>query len=223
MKKFFGRDILDMLSEVSALALVFGVPLYFGILFPTYNIFELDKLVLFRIGVLFLLALSLLRTIFYYPFSPFKAEPSLSRLAGRYFIAPILFVSLLALICLCSSNIGLSFWGSYARQEGLVNYLFYFLWFILLVFNILSLNNSFLNKTEELSLKARVKRNLKRLFITILASSSLVSLYGIMQFWGLDFLSWPEPPLITRRTFSSFGQPNFLASWLLINLSLIHI
>lgn len=220
MKRFFGRDILDMLSEIVGLALLFLVPLYFGILFPTYNIFELDKLVLFRVGVLFLLALSLLRIIFYYPFPPFRGELNVSQLIRRYLLNPLLFVFLLALITLFSSNLTLSFWGSYARQEGLVNYLFYVLWFILMVFNLISLNNIFLKNTEPVNLKARINRNLRRLVIAILASSSLVSLYGILQFWGFDFLTWPEPPFITKRTFSSFGQPNFLASWLLLTIPL---
>lgn len=220
MKKFFGRDILDMLSEFTGLALLFLVPVYFGILFPTYNIFELDKLVIFRTGVWLLLCLTMLRVIFYYPFVPFKGDLNIGRLASRYLLVPALFIISLSLVALSSSNLTLSFWGSYARQEGLVNYFFYIAWLVLMIFNILSLNNCFFKKEEPVNLKARIDRNIKRLIITILASSGLVSLYGILQFWGIDFLTWPEPPFITKRTFSSFGQPNFLASWLLLTTPL---
>jgi len=47
-------------------------------------------------------------------------------------------------------------------------------------------------------------------------SAVLVSVYGILQVLNIDFVTWPYQPHLTLRTFSTLGQPNFLASWLLL-------
>jgi tetratricopeptide (TPR) repeat protein len=52
--------------------------------------------------------------------------------------------------------------------------------------------------------------------MTAALSGTLVAIYGILQFLNIDFLAWPEPAFLTHRAFSSLGQPNFLASWLLL-------
>ncbi|MCX6797843.1 MAG: O-antigen ligase family protein [Candidatus Falkowbacteria bacterium] len=223
MRKFFARDILDLLIEFTYLAIIFFIPIYFAVWFPTYNIFELDKLVIFKIGVLFLLGLSLIKIIFYYPLAPFlKTEFRPQNLWQRYFLAPSVFIIVLSLVWVFALNTGMSFFGSYARQEGLLSYWFYFLWLVLTVFNVISVNNIF-SKSKALNheeISGLIARNLKRIIVTITISSALVSFYGIMQFLGIDFLIWPEPPVLTHRAFSSFGQPNFLASWLLLTIPL---
>ena len=59
---------------------------------------------------------------------------------------------------------------------------------------------------------------IRRIFIVAAISGFLVSVYAIMQLFGLDFVTWSEPPYITGRAVASFGQPNYLACWLLIIL-----
>ncbi len=46
----------------------------------------------------------------------------------------------------------------------------------------------------------------------ILASASLVSIYGILEHFGIDKALWVQD--VKSRVFSTLGQPNWLAAWL---------
>lgn len=223
MRKFFGRDVLDLLIEFTYLAIIFIVPLYFAVWFPSYNIFELNKLVLFKVGVWFLLLLTIIKVLFYYPFAPFhKTEFKPLNIWRRYLLVPSIFIVVLSLTCLFAVDPKLSFFGSYTRQEGLLSYWFYFLWLGLTIFSVVSVKNV-IGKNKEVNLEDTsgiISYNLRKVIVAIVLSSGLVSLYGILQYLGIDALTWPEPPLLTHRTFSSLGQPNYLASWLLLCLPL---
>jgi len=105
-----------------------------------------------------------------------------------------------------SVDITTSWFGSFERQEGLISWFFYGLWAILLVLHLSG------NSEEEKNLKIR------RLFIVASGSGFLVSVYAILQIIGVDFITWSEPAKLTGRAVSSFGQPNYLACWLLIIL-----
>lgn len=208
------QNILDLLIEFSYLAVIFFVPLWFAYLFPTHNIFEFNKLIIFKILVYLLLFFTILKIIFYgsrLTWSPLK-------FFKKYWLVPTIFIIGLSLTLLSSLNPTLSFYGIVERQSGLVSYLFYFLWFILVSFNVLTVNNQ--GGASSSGNNDQVGRNLKRAVITIVISASLVALYGILQILGIDFLTWPEAPWLTHRIFSTFGQPNFLASWLLLVIPL---
>jgi len=211
------RVTLDLLIEFAYLAVIFLVPLYFALpWFPTYNIFELNKLLLLEILFWVLFFFTALKIIFYWPVAPFA---SLSRRAvlqalKKYWLLPTIFIVGLAGSLFFSTNWVQSFYGAYDHQAGLVSYLLYFGWFILFSFNILSINNR--GRNAEDSLEKRVKR----VIITAALSGFIVSLYGILQIFNLDFLAWAEPPYLTHRAISTFGQPNFLASWLLLIIPL---
>jgi O-antigen ligase len=117
----------------------------------------------------------------------------------------VLFLSLF-LSLFFSLDFNDSWFGLYTRNEGLSSYLFYGLWLVLIVFNF---NNLLENKAK-----------LQRLLFTISVSGFLVSLYAIFQLLGFDIFIWSEPAYLTKRAFSSFGQPTYLAIWLLMILPL---
>ncbi len=201
------REIIDLLIEVVYLAAIFIIPLYFSVIFPTYNVFELSKLSIFKIFVWLLLFLTLVKLIF--------IKSSIGWLK-KYILFPFIFVAGLGLTLLPSINLTQSFFGSYERQAGYLSFLFYFLWFILLAFNIWTIDNRIFRSGQE----DKKENKIKRIIITVTFSGLIVSIYGILQILGIDFLSWPENPLLTKRTISTFGQPNFLASWLLLVIPL---
>lgn len=216
--KFKIREILDLLIEFVYLATVFLIPLYFSFFFTAYNIFELSKSSLFRILVWLLFFLTVSKILLYPSskiFNYFRHKNFLAN-AKKYYLIPFIFIVGLGFSLIFSSNFALSFYGSYDRQAGYLNFLFYFLWFILLVYNIKTINN----RISLNSPKDTIRKRINRLLIVVVISSFLVALYGILQILGIDFLSWPEDPLFTRRTISTFGQPNFLASWLLLVIPL---
>lgn len=206
MLKINGKEIIDLLIEFSYLAVIFAVPIYFAVVFPTYNIFELNKLVFFKVFVWLLFFLTAVKLIFYRIEFSFK----------KYLLFPALFIAGLGITLFFSINPRQSFLGSYTWQEGYLSYLFYFVWFVLVLFNLRTINNVSLKNDCADSWQKRISR----IVVTIAISGLAVSLYGILQILGLDFLSWPEDPLFTKRVLSTFGQPNFLASWLVLVIPL---
>jgi len=55
------------------------------------------------------------------------------------------------------------------------------------------------------------KKTLKAIYI-LLASAFLVSIYGILEHYGIDRNLWVQD--VQSRVFSTLGQPNWLAAWL---------
>lgn len=216
--KFRGQKIIDLLIEFSYLAIIFLVPIYFSVLFPTYNIFELSKLFIFKTFVYLLLFLTVLKIVFYRPESFFIGHKfsDLYSSFKKYYLIPLIFIVGLGLTQFFSINQSQSFFGSYDRQAGYLSYLFYVLWLFLLVFNLKTIDNHSENNSNKESLEIKINH----IFVIASLSGFLVALYGILQSLGIDFLTWPEDPLFTRRAFSTFGQPNFLASWLLLVIPL---
>jgi O-antigen ligase len=205
-----GREILDLLIEIAYLAVIFLIPLWFAYLFPTYNIFELNKSVLFKILVWLLAFLTGLKIIFYPPRPDF-----LLALLKRYWLIPMVCAVGWSLTLITALNPALSFYGTPERQAGLSNYFFYGAWFALVIFNILTVSNS---RTRGGAVP--FAHNLRRVIVAASLSGFLVALYAVLQILNWDFLSWPEPPYLTGRALSTFGQPNFLASWLLLVIPL---
>ena len=93
----------------------------------------------------------------------------------------------------------LSFWGSYQRLQGTYTTLAY------LVIFFLSLQT------------LRTREQLERLVTVILLTSLPISLYGIMQCYGLDPIAWSMPGEgIALRVISTMGNPIFLAAYLIM-------
>lgn len=188
--------ILDLLIESSYLGAIFLIPLYFSIFPKTSNVFELNKIVLFRIIILLLLFFSFASFIFKHSLK--KRIFAYIKKRGRYIIIPAICLLGLSVIVIFSDFIKNSFWGSYERQLGLYSYLFFFLFFLLLI------------------VEVRKKEQINRILMTISLSAFLVCIYGLIQVAGLDPLGWSEST--KERIFSTLGQPNFLASYLLLVL-----
>ncbi|NOY15042.1 MAG: hypothetical protein GXP43_02385 [bacterium] len=62
------------------------------------------------------------------------------------------------------------------------------------------------------------KKQTKKIIQVIIISTFLVSLYGFLQHFGIDANYWVQD--VKNRVFSSLGQPNWLASWLILTTPL---
>lgn len=184
------RKIIDILLEFFILVIVFLLPIYFAIRQENFNVFELNKLVVFRIvlaaAVLFFLAKVFLEKKF--------------NVKGSAKIFLLVFIIFLAyfLSTIFSLHPNLSLWGNYERQQGLYTLVNYLALFVLLIL--------YLRKKEQIT---------SLLFLIILASLP-VSLYGLIQYFGLDALKWNVNITVLTRVFSSLGQPNFLGQYLIM-------
>ncbi len=193
------EKILDILIKFSYLAVVFLIPVYFSLILVGNNIFELNKIISFKVLIWLLFLLTAIKIVGYeYNRQYFKKV-----FLNKWLLGPILFIVMLVVISLLAQDPETSFFGLYSRQQGLISYLFYFVFLLLLIFNISRF------------------REIKSIIITIGLSSFVVSLYGLAQISGWDFINWNEPAYLTGRVTSTLGQPNFLASYLLLALPLI--
>jgi len=57
------------------------------------------------------------------------------------------------------------------------------------------------------------RKNTLRLISFTLISSALVAIYGIAEHFGIDAKQWVQD--VRARVFSTLGQPNWLAAWLI--------
>lgn len=189
---------IDVLMEAIWLAIIFLIPLFFT---TTINgVWQISKSILFQSLTTLLVFLWAGKLVFNSSFfQKDKKERNKILKKNFKFIFPVfLYLLILGLAVLFSKSFHNSFWGYYYRKMGYLIYLFFFFFFLVLFFNL------------------KNKKQIQRIFYTILASCFFVILYGFVQFLGVDPFSWSEPYLVSQRIFSSFGQPNFLASWLLL-------
>ncbi len=191
MPKSSVNKILSLIISINIVAIVFLTPLFFAYILKTNNVFELNKIVLFQILVLLLL--------FFTFFKNFISGKYLRIvLLSNYII--IFFIAFLFLSFIFSIDLKLSFVGLYERQQGLETYLYIVVFFFLLLINI------------------KDKQGINKIIWSAVLSSFLVSVYGLIQATGYDFIIWSESTQL--RATSTFGQPNHLGSFLILTLPL---
>jgi len=193
------NKILNLLIESCYLGIVFFVPIYFSLFIKNNSVFELNKIVIFKILILFLFLFTFIKLLIYNK----ERKIIKSLITGKrfiYLIIPFFYILVLAISTAFSINPENSIHGLYNRYQGLESQIFYFLFFLLLLINI--------NK----------KKQIKRIIIAIVISSFLASLFGLIQASGFDPFTWIEST--QYRITSSFGQPNFFASFLLLVIPL---
>jgi putative inorganic carbon (HCO3(-)) transporter len=202
MKRIKDIKITDFFIEFFYLAIIFLVPIYFGLFFITDNPFELQKMILFRVLFLIMAFLSVIKFIHIPDF-----KEVLKELFKKYFYIPLIILIFSLISLLWSIDTQSAFWGTADRQFGWISNFYFFLFFIFLSLNLVLSKNK--------------KKKINRLISTIGLSSFLVSIYAVAQYFGYDFLTWSEPAYITKRSMSTLGQPNFLGSFLIMAIPLL--
>lgn len=155
-------------------------------LFPdTSEIFEFNKIVLVYILTVFILALWAVRMI---------AEKKIVFRRSILDIPILLFLASQVASTYLSIDPRTSLFGYYSRfNGGLISLFLYALLYWAYVSN----------------MTAKESRNS---LIALLASSYLVGVYAFLQKLGVDRNIWDQN--VQERVFSTFGQPNWLAAWL---------
>ncbi|HEB12060.1 MAG TPA: tetratricopeptide repeat protein [Actinobacteria bacterium] len=110
------------------------------------------------------------------------------------------FLVIAAISTVTSIHIPTSLNGKYKRYEGLLTYITYFsVYFVAM--------QTF-----------RRKAQLRTLIGVVSMVGGVVAFYGIMQYLGLDPVAWGTVPFEVKRSFSTFGNPDLLAGYLVIAL-----
>jgi len=107
------------------------------------------------------------------------------------------------LTCFTSISFATSFFGKYRRFEGFLSFLVYAAVYFLVV-----------------QLVDRPSR-IRSIAHTLVVSGSIVSFYGVLQFFGADPVNWGSNlPFEFNRAFSTFGNPDLLGGFLVFVLPL---
>ena len=189
------KNKLDFILEFIWLMIVFLVPLF--LIRGVHNAFEIPKNILFQSLTEVLLFFYLVKLIV-------DGWPGKKFLWSRvkYFWPALIFITVLGFSTIFSQVPWFSFWGSWERRMGYLSWLHFFVFALILLINIKS------------------NRQVYRLLLITALTSFLVTIYGFIQALGLEPFEWSYNPFLTKRIFSTIGQPNFLGSWLLLVIPL---
>ena len=169
-------------------AILIFLPLVFSRI--SYDQFDIVKLAIFRVLVLAAVFLWLAKML--------KNPEPISWSWREGLLAGFLVIA--AISTVTSIHIPTSLHGKYKRYEGLLTYITYFtIYFVAM--------QTF-----------RRKEQLRTLIGTVSVVGGVVALYGILQYLGLDPVAWGTVPFEARRSFSTFGNPDLLAGYLVIAL-----
>ncbi len=179
-------------------ALVGLLPLAF--IYQTYDIFELTKLTTLRLITLTMLGAWAWRI--------FRSRRvTVARTPIDWFV--LAYLAVFSLATILSRNPRLSLLGDYGRFEGLLAILNYGAIFFL-TGSLIRNNDAIQNRTAFL----------RSLVFTTVAAADIVSLYGVFQRFGIDYLTWSGAGTDLSRAFSTLGNPIYVAAYLTIILSL---
>ena len=203
--QYTGVSIYKRALEITWLAIIFLVPIFFNP--QSYKVFILNKALLLQFLVVAMLALWIS------DWMPSRAGHKGLKWQGIFtspLHLPILVFGLIAVLATAASiTPAISFWGSYFRKAGLLNLVCWILFFLILAQQI------------------RNRAQLLRAVYTLLLSSVVVSILGILQHFFPDVLLrvFQNPYTFNGRVSSTIGNPLFLSSFLAMvipfNLALI--
>ncbi len=192
----------DQIIIAILLVIIIAVPLYFDV--HIHSVFDLSKITILYILTFAILAIWSIRTIIQSSYSQRLNSFNLSSLSKAQPLSlPIvafLFVSGLSTIF--SINPYLSLVGTYKRYGGFISTIVYVSLFFVIV--------NFIDK-----------RRLSSLLNVIIITASAASIYGILQYFGLDLYHWSTSFGYGIRVSSTFGHPAFFAAFLIMVIPLV--
>jgi O-antigen ligase/Tfp pilus assembly protein PilF len=182
-------NFCSRLSRYSLYSIVFFVPIYFAWFQENYTVFDLNK----SVALHFFLSICIVAFLLELTLTKFFKWGG-NRIIG---LSAVALIGIFSLSTIFSLHPNISLLGSYERQQGLYNLWSYVaVWFFVIV----TIKNH---------------SHLRQLIIFSLLGATIATLYGLIQAFGLDFLSWGET---YGRIFSSLGQPNFFGHYLVVIL-----
>ena len=189
---------LQSFNEWLVYLMLFAIPLVFSERF--FLAYELPKLVIFRVAVLFLFFGTLAKVFA-------EGEMRILKVFEGARLKKILLAIFFTIFLITALAVApeLSFWGSYFRGHGSYTLLHYLAFFILLAMNFQS------------------RAQWEKALMFSAASFFLVGAYATLQYFGLDFTSYNLQEVSLGRSYSSLGQPNYLASYLLLMLPVLFV
>jgi tetratricopeptide (TPR) repeat protein len=177
--------------EAGWIAAVVMVPLYFNVY--SSRVFEPDKLTLLRSIAVFLAVAWIIKTI-----EEASHKKPIWRISWRtpLVLATLALVVIYLVATLTSVTRFTSLWGSYQRLQGTYTTFSYIVIFFLI-----------LNEM-------RSRDQLDRLITAAIVTSVPISLYGLIQHYGIDPLPWGGN--VTTRVASNMGNAIFISAYMIM-------
>jgi tetratricopeptide (TPR) repeat protein len=167
------------------IASAFIVPVIFYT--RTNDVFEINKLLVFKLFLLVIIAAWIAIMAMEKKVTVIKSDFDLP--VYGYFAACIVTTFI-------TRNIYLSMYGVYEDFEGIITMAYYTLTFIVAV-----------NFTKR-------QDSVMKILTAVFFATFLISAYGLAQNFGFDFVMWNPDTYNKERFFSTLGNPNFLAAYL---------
>ena len=181
------KCIFQRFQQYIFLATILLIPLVFN---PWgFDMYEIPKNTLLKIGILATIIATLI--------AGWKNKKKTFHITKEQIYAIALFLLILGLSLIISLRPEISFWGSYFRQGGVVNMLFYIALFLLAV-------NIF-----------KEKKNRQTFLKSLSIVGLIISVYAILQKLGIDIFSAETTAIFDGRSFSTLGNPTSLGAFLL--------
>ncbi len=192
----------DGLMEAAWLAALIGTPVFFDVY--SSRIFEPDKITLLRSLALLALGAWLVKILAQGGFRWQTLERKATWRQTFTSIPLALPVTLLFLVYLIATIFSVaprtSLWGSYQRLQGFYTTFGYLVFFAVIAGNL------------------RRREQIERILTTVIVSSLAVSLYGILQHYGLDPVPWGGN--VKNRIAANMGNSIFVAAYLIMAVPL---
>lgn len=184
--------------EAAWIVAVIAIPVFFNIY--SSRIFEPDKITLLRSLALVILAAWSIKLIEQGGVRWERLDPGGSKIKALLrlpIVAPVFaLVVVYAVATIFSISPRVSFWGSYQRLQGTYTTLSYLVLFASMAANL------------------RRRAQVERLIGAVIISSLPVSLYGVLQHYGLDPVPWGGD--VTNRIAANMGNSIFVAAYLIM-------
>jgi tetratricopeptide (TPR) repeat protein/O-antigen ligase len=183
--------------EATWLAVIVMAPLFFNKY--SSRIFEPDKATLLRSLALIILLAWCVKLFDQSVVSKRRIFErfSIKDLLKTPVVVPVILLTLVFILAtIFSVTSRISFWGSYQRLQGMYTTLAYLVLFSSLIGNL------------------RERSQIERMITTAVLTSLPISLYGVLQHFGIDPIPWGGD--VTRRVASHMGNPIFVAAFLIM-------
>ncbi len=188
------KKLLSKFIELSVFSMVLLIPVIFFT--RTNDVFEINKMYIFRLMTILSAAVWIIKIIN-------EGGVSFVKSALNFPVLGLLAVSLLSTFI--TANFNVSLFGVYEDFEGILTVLNYTVFFFLI-----------LNFAGD-------ERSVKKIVALTIAATVFITLYGFAQNFGIDFIRWNPETYNPGRFFSTLGNPNFLAAYLVETLPLLFI
>ncbi|MCE5299376.1 MAG: O-antigen ligase family protein [Spirochaetia bacterium] len=188
------KRFADKTIELSLFSIVVLVPIIFFT--RTNDVFELNKMFVFKFFILLAAAMFLITSLKQNKIELIRTDLDFPILG--YFAACII-------TTLVTRNMYLSVFGVYEDFEGIITMAYYTVFYYILVNSV------------------RTSASINKIITLIMFTTLTITGYGLAQNFGWDFVMWNPETYSPDRFFSTLGNPNFLAAYLVETAPILFI